>query len=73
MLVKTVTRILKDWHKPKDSVVAWWFTKECVEDVIGKPLTDVQWSIFVDHSEDYEIGEVIVEMNTFLEDTNGNF
>lgn len=73
MLVNTVTRILKTWHKPKDSVVVWWFTKECVEDVIGKPLTDDQWSIFIDHSEDYEIGEAIVEMNTFLEDTNENF
>ena len=73
MLVNNVIRCLTNWHKRKDSIVAWWFTKEDVEDVIGKPLTADQWSIFVDHSEDYEIGEAIIEMNTFLEDTNENF
>jgi len=73
MLVKNVIRCLTNWHKPKDSIVVWWFTKVDVEDQIGKPLTDEQWDIFVEHSEDYAIGEAIIEMNTFLEDTNEDF
>jgi hypothetical protein len=73
MQVNTVIRCLTEWHKPKDLVIAYWFDKKTVEDIIDKPLTDDQWDIFVEHSEDYEIGEAIIEMNTFLEDTNENF
>jgi hypothetical protein len=73
MQVNTVIRCLTEWHKPKDLVIAYWFDKKTVEDIIDQPLTDDQWDIFVEHSEDYEIAADIWEMFEFLQEHNENF
>lgn len=73
MQVNTVIRCLTEWHKPKDLVIVYWFDKKTVEDIIDQPLTDDQWDIFVEHSEDYEIAADIWEMFEFLQEHNENF
>ena len=73
MLVENIIRCLTEWHKPKELVVAYWLDKSTVEEIVDKPLTDNQWNIFVEHSEDYEIASDIREMFAFLEDTNEDF
>lgn len=73
MIVNTVIRCLTEWHKPKDLVIAYWLDKKTVEDIIDQPLTDDQWDIFVEHSEDYEIAADIREMFEFLQEYNENF